>query len=49
MSLDEIILYVGIVMVVSSSISLTIYLIISHIKLIKLNNKMDEEYGKTIM
>ena len=40
------IFYVGIAIVSISTILLIVYMVVSRIKLIKLNNRLDEEYGK---
>lgn len=43
---DEMIFYVGLAIAGLSAIAMITYMVTSRIELIKLNNKLNEEYGK---
>ena len=43
---DELIFYIGLAIFGFSAIAMIIFMVTSRIKLIKLNNRLDEEYGK---
>lgn len=45
-SFDELLLYIGLVIIGFSLVSMIAYLIVSKFKLMKLNNVLDDEYGK---